>query len=94
MTEHETSQAMGVIEKQNDGSEARALIVEALKEKLIKDPDSFWNYYIDVMNESAGDPFGALAEQLLRTGKVTDNTTYGELYKILAAEAADVEEAA
>jgi hypothetical protein len=40
------------------------------------------------------DPFRALAERLLRTGKVTEETTFDQLPAILAAEAiGDVDEA-
>jgi hypothetical protein len=60
----------------------------ALTEQLLKNPEEFWDVYIDTMSALDPSPFRALAERLLRSGAVHGMTTIADLPAIFAAEAA------
>jgi hypothetical protein len=85
MTVDDALKALATIEGQRDGTEARAIIVAALTEQLLKNPEEFWDVYIDTMSALDPSPFRALAERLLRSGAVHGMTTIADLPAILAA---------
>ena len=90
MTVTDALKAMATLEGQRDGSEARAAIVEALTERLLKDPEEFWDSFFETMSTLDPSPERVVAEKLLRSGVVNpETTTNGELRKILAADAAN-----
>jgi len=85
MTVDDALLAMARADELHDGTEASAVIVEALHQKLIESPDDFWDAFFGVLNDLRPDPLRAVAERLLRSGAVTDDTT---IPAILAWDAA------
>ena len=79
MTIEDAVKAMGVIEAQNNGTEARAVLVEKLNQRLIENPESFWDYYLAVLDAAGPNSYRDLAERLLRSGAVDERTTLTEL---------------
>jgi hypothetical protein len=88
MTIDDVLRTMAVIDGQNDGSQARAVLVEALHLKLLEDPENFWEFYFDTLNAAHPSPYRILAERLLRSGAVNEETTIGDIPAILAWDAA------
>ncbi len=76
--------AMRCIDEQNDGSEARAAIVATLHQKLMEDPENFWDTFFETLNALQDDPFRELAEQMLRSGAVHGLTTIADARNMLA----------
>lgn len=79
MTVDDALKAMSAIESQRDGSQAMTVIVQALNRKLLEDPENFWEFYFKTLNAADLNPYQALAERLLRSGAVNEETTIGEM---------------
>jgi hypothetical protein len=47
LTIDEALSAMTTIDKLNDGTVVRMLLVEELHQKLIEDPEGFWDFYLE-----------------------------------------------
>lgn len=88
MTIEDAVKAMGVIEAQNNGTEARATLVEALNQKLLENPEVFWDFYFETLDAAGPNMYRELAERLLRSGAVDERTTLTELPAIVAWDAA------
>ena len=69
--------------RRGDASEEKAMEAVNLAEVLLYDHENFYERFFDVVGAS-DNPVRVKAEQLLRTGKVTTETTFGELPGILA----------
>jgi hypothetical protein len=89
MTVDDALLAMAAIEQQHDGTDARAVIVEALHRKLLEAPADFWEFYFETLSAIDPSPYRLLAERLLRSGAVHGLTTIADLPAILAAEATE-----
>ena len=88
MTVDDALKAMATIDGEYDGTEARAVIVEALHWHLLESPEDFWEFYFETMNAAYLNPYRLLAERLLRSGAVTEETTFGDIPALLAWDAA------
>jgi hypothetical protein len=84
MTIDDALRAMAVIDGQNDGSQARAALVEALHRKLIEAPENFWEEFFAMLDAAQPSPTRQIAEHLLRSGAVTTEMTFGDVPAILA----------
>ena len=88
MTVDDALKAMAVLDGQQDGTEARALIVKALTKQLLQDPERFWDFYFETLNTANPSPYKRLAEELLKGGAVDETTTFGEAFALVDGEAA------
>ncbi|HWZ50200.1 MAG TPA: hypothetical protein VNW54_01930 [Granulicella sp.] len=86
MTIDDALKTMARIDDLHDGTEARAELVKVLHERLIADPESFWDEFFSALE--VGNPVRTQAERLLRSGAVTPETAIGDLGAILAWDAA------
>jgi hypothetical protein len=77
--------AMARVDELHDGTEARAELVKKLHERLIEDPEGFWDFFFETME--ADNPVRAQAERLLRSGAVNAQTSIGDLGAVLAWDA-------
>jgi hypothetical protein len=91
MTVDQALQAMAAIDGQRDGTEARAVLVAALNQKLLTDPEHFWDFYWEAVNRARSNHFRDLVERLLRSGSVDETTTLEEIPAILCWDAAGPE---
>lgn len=87
MTIDDALKAMAAIDGQHDGSEARAAVVESLYHKLLESPEEFWEFYFDTLSAAEPNPYRELAERLLQSGLVDEETTFGDMPAILAWDA-------
>lgn len=88
MTVDDALIAMARTDELDDGTDARAVIVEALHRKLLEDPENFWDAFFEALNELRPDPVREVAERLLRSGAVTEDTTIADIPVILAWDSA------
>jgi hypothetical protein len=76
--------AMSCIDELFDGSPSSRDRAIRLTNELLERPEQFWDTYFDAA--SANDPIRIEAEALIRSGIVTDRTTFAELPAILAEQ--------
>lgn len=88
MTVDDALKAMAAIDGQNDGSNMRKALVEILYRKLLDDPENFWETYFEAMSETRPNDYREQAKRLLRSGVVTEDTTFGDIPTIIAWDAA------
>lgn len=88
MTVDDALRAMATIDGQNDGSEARMVLVEALHRKLLENPETFWEFFWESVIAATPNHVREQAERLLRSGVVTEETTFDDIPAILAWDAA------
>ena len=92
MTVEDALKAMTAIDGQNDGSDARMALAEALYLKLLEDPENFWEFFWESVNARQPSHARELSERLLRSGAVTEATTFDDIPAILAWDAAAMEQ--
>ncbi|MDP9038402.1 MAG: hypothetical protein M3O02_03885 [Acidobacteriota bacterium] len=83
MNVEDALKAMSCIDQQHDGTEARAVIVDALHRKLLEAPETFWDAFFEVWDTLRPNNTRDLAERLLRTGAVHGLTTLGDAASVL-----------
>lgn len=88
MTIDDALKVMSSIDGQNDGSETRMAIAEALHHKLLEDPETFWELFWESVSRAAPNHIREQAERLIRSGAVTEETTFSDIPAILAWDAA------
>ena len=70
---------MGHIEKLN----ADPMTERYLFRELIENPRNFWLYYLETTDAAAPSPTRQLADEMVRSGEVNDNTTLADAKEIL-----------
>jgi hypothetical protein len=78
---------MAAIDGQHDGTAARMVLVEALHRHLLEDPENFWDFWFETLN-AQHNHYREIAERLLRSGVVNDDTTFADIPAIVAWDAA------
>jgi hypothetical protein len=81
MTIEDALKAMACIEGLYDGTQKGAEMIGRLVVELIERPDTFWEVYFETV--SADNPTRKQAETLMRGGKITPATTFGQALHIL-----------
>ena len=87
MKVEEALRAMTTIDGLYDGTPERGAFVVDMHRKLIQNPSGFWDALFERLCCDSPSPERQTAERLLRSGAVTETTTFGEIAAILAAEA-------
>ena len=83
---------MARIDGQADGTEARAALVAELYQKLMKDPENFWEEFFTQLDAATPNATRELAEQWLRDGVANESTTFAEADELLKKYYAPVEQ--
>jgi hypothetical protein len=81
MTTDDALRMMCALDAQEDGTEETAGRVALLRHVLTTQPEIFWECYWH--QTTASDPTRRKTEELIRSGVVTERTTFGELAEIL-----------
>lgn len=84
MTTDEAVKLMATIDALYDGTEERMALVKKLHSTLIEAPDTFLETFYEALNGENGNHYRDLAERLLRSGAVTEETTFGDIDAIMA----------
>lgn len=69
------------IENMFDGSQSSADRVQRLTKALIENPSEFLDTYLDTTNSD--DPIRIKAEAMIRSGQITDETTFSQLRNMM-----------
>lgn len=71
--------AMTVIEGRYDGTEASAELVKALYEKLLCDPENFWEEFLTMVSNTLPNEVRDLAEKMIRSGEIEEHSTIADV---------------